>query len=277
MCSIEAKEEIERRLRKETRLTVKKLARWAKKHVNGNGENNAPLAGEMKSWPKAEKLKIGTNSSLKENCAENEWKRRTSAIVLYRVSLIISLLQNQKTNFYRILVKILSISSCNNNNRRISCEISFVQNIFIHLFSFFFTSEESSPLSNAVYYREEQSRCKGASISARWQGARRDGARERHEEEIREPAKRKQRDVTRWGERGKRGAMAAALAYYARRERRRRMFLKHVRHALTTVHWPSYDVTTTLSPSLLLSCFFFPSLSLPPSICHGATPVPLGV
>lgn len=100
VCSIEAKEEIERRLRKETRLTVKKLARWAKKHVNGNGENNAPLAGEMKSWPKAEKLKIGTNSSLKENCAENEWKRRTSAIVLYRVSRIVSLLQNQKTNFY---------------------------------------------------------------------------------------------------------------------------------------------------------------------------------
>lgn len=71
---------------------------------------------------------------------------------------------------------------------------------------------------------------------------------------------RKENNVT-WhgGEKGggKRGAMAAALAYYARRERRRRMFLKHVRHALTTVHWPSYDVTTTLSPSLLLSCFFF--------------------
>lgn len=63
--------------------------------MNGNGENNAPLAGEMKSWPKAEKLKIGTNSSLKKKTAQKTSKGkgvRTAAVtLLYRVSRIESL------------------------------------------------------------------------------------------------------------------------------------------------------------------------------------------
>lgn len=58
-------------------------------------------------------------------------------------------------------------------------------------------------------------------------------------------------------ERGrKRGAMAAALAYYARRERRRRMFLKHVRHALRRFT-DRVMTSPQLSPRLSSSRFFF--------------------
>ena len=53
-------------------------------------------------------------------------------------------------------------------------------------------------------------------------------------------------------------------------ERRRRMFLKHVRHALDgslTELWRYHNLS--------LSFYLFLFLFLPPSIRHGATPVPL--
>lgn len=50
--------------------------------------------------------------------------------------------------------------------------------------------------------------------------------------------------------------MAAALAYYARRERRRRMFLKHVRHALRRFT-DRVMTSPQLSPRLSSSRFFF--------------------
>ena len=62
--------------------------------------------------------------------------------------------------------------------------------------------------------------------------------------------------------------------------RRRRMFLKHVRHALggsLTELWRHHN-SLSLSLSLFLSSPLFISFFfLPPSICHGATPVSLAI
>lgn len=175
-------------------MSKKTRERKRREQCTAGGRNEKLAEGwETENW---DELVVKRKLRRKRVEKENEHYH-----IIPSVSLFESLKIKDKF-FLPILVKILSISSM--------IIFNLLYKYFYSLFFsfFFFTSEESSHFSRSkgdAVYREKNSRttrCKGASISARWQGARRDGARERHEEEIREPAKRKQRDVTRWGEKG---------------------------------------------------------------------------